>query len=361
MLACTASTANTMTQRNRHFWIRVLLGMALGILALDVLALTVLIIPLQASQQRRATSPSPIAPLSGNTVEQALILPTRDARTPWPTKTLAPTATPWLTSPATPEPPPATPVLAESSTPPQSSIAMAMPVLTESTAPPQSAPVTPVPSAEASSSTVVETPTSQPTATLTIAPDTSADPSRVSPEASELPVDAPSETPADALTETPVDNSGETPMPPGTPVPTPGDLPDFETYLRTNRNTVAGQPLDILSLTMDTTKGIVPRFVLEVAGSETNNVFAAQSAADVLEYGRHLLDDAKGYLGDEPCAIAVESSYRTSNSNECSNIPAWCQVGAYDQSAGTWTVTRTYVRGSFADGSDTIEAWNTGK
>ena len=68
---------------------------------------------------------------------------------------------------------------------------------------------------------------------------------------------------------------------------TPGtfdDLPDFETYLRIYGNTIGGHLFDIVGLTMDMTEYRHPRFVLEVAGSETNNVFAAQPATDVLDY-----------------------------------------------------------------------------
>jgi hypothetical protein len=133
---------------------------------------------------------------------------------------------------------------------------------------------------------------------------------------------------------------------------------DFETYLREHRNTIAGQPVEIMSLTMDMTNRALPRFVLEVAGSEANSVFASQPAADVLDYGRRLLDDAKRYLGGEHCAVAVERTYYTSNSDACSNAPAWCRLGAYDQATNTWTVTWTYVRGSFTGEPDTIEAWN---
>ena len=152
---------------------------------------------------------------------------------------------------------------------------------------------------------------------------------------------------------------GETPLPPA-PSGTFDDLPDFETYERIYRNTIAGQPFDIVSLTLDMTNGAIPRFVLEVAGSETQDVFAAQPATDVLDYGRRLLDDAKSYLGDEYCGIAVESTYKTSNRDACLNTPAWCQVGAYDQATNTWTVTWTYVRGSYTGGPYTLEVWNNG-
>ena len=194
-----------------------------------------------------------------------------------------------------------------------------------------------------------------PAAGASIAPHTSTDPATDTPETTETPVAESSEAPTVDPTETPVDNSGETPLPP-TPSGTYDDLADLETFFRRYRSTIAGQPFDIVSLTMDTTDGAAPRFVLEVAGSETNDVFAARSAADLLDYGRGLLDDAKSYLGGAPCAVAIVSTYKTPNTDACSNTPSWCQVGAGDQATVTWT----YVRGRYTGGPNALETWITG-
>ena len=76
-------------------------GWAFAMLVVDVLALTCLVIPLAASQQKRAQPVAFSRRLTQNPVDQALILPTHDPRKPWVTRTPRPTATPWLTLAAT--------------------------------------------------------------------------------------------------------------------------------------------------------------------------------------------------------------------------------------------------------------------
>jgi hypothetical protein len=364
-------------RRHRHLsWkVLALAGAGLVLLVANVLLLTLLVMPLAASTRRVSTSLSPRAPQS---VELALLLPTRDPGTPWPTGTPMPAATPGSNSLATNEAPPAP---GESIAQPNNTIAAATPEPVEnpplvrgltgqatplqapvgSTALPQSTvvPATPLPSVKAGAAALVTTPTPtlQAAAMPPIAPDASEEPPTETPEPVETSAVTPSETPSPTATTTPVANRGETPPPPGPPA-TPGDIPDFEAFLRLSRNTISGQPLELVSLTMDVTTGAIPRFVLEVAGSETNDVFAAQPAAEVLSYGRRFLDDAKRYLGDEQCAIAVESTYVTSNKDACTGAPTWCRLGAYDQAANAWTVNWTYVRGSFTGGPYTMEAWN---
>ena len=350
-----------MAQRDRHFGLKVtaLAGAACVLMVVDVILLTLVVGPSAASTRTRPT----VSTDATQGAALAFSLPTHDSRTPWPTRTPMRTATPRVTLPPTPESPPATPVLAVSSARPQNPLATlpgntaapATPVSAESPALPQNtlAQASPVPSVKTSSSALVTTPTPilQPAARATTAPDTGGGPPTATLD--------PLETPVDTPTETSVPKPGETPLPPP-PSGTFDDLPDLETYERIYRNTIAGQPFDIESLTLDMTNPAVPRFVLEVAGDETKDVFAAQSAADVLGYGRGLLDDAKSYLGDEYCGIAVKSSYETSNRDACSNKPAWCQVGAYNHSTGAWNVTWTYVRGSYTGGPYAMEVWNAG-
>jgi hypothetical protein len=116
-----------------------------------------------------------------------------------------------------------------------------------------------------------------------------------------------------------------------------------------------------VSLGVDRTDATLPRFVLEVAGGEEGSVFGSQPATDLTDYGRGFLEDAQRYLGGAYCAVAVESTYQTSDSGICSSAPDWCRLGAQDPTTNTWDVTWTYVRGSFTDGSYAIEAWNTGQ
>jgi hypothetical protein len=356
-------------QRDKHFGLKVfaLAGAACVLMVIDVILLTLVVGPSAASTRTIPT----VSTDATQGAALAFSLPTRDSRTPWPTRTPMRTATPWVTLPPTPASPPAMPLLAESTALPQNplatlpgnTLALATPVSAESPALPRNTPAsaTPVPSVKTSSSALVTTPTPtlQAAALATLAPDTGGGPPTATLAPLETPVGAPTETPTGVPTETSVPIPGETPSPPP-PSGSFDDLPDLETYERTYRNTIAGQPFDIESLTLDMTNSAIPRFVLEVAGGETKDVFAAQSAADVLGYGRGLLDDAKSYLGDEYCGIAVASSYETSNRDVCLNKPAWCQVGAYNQSTGAWTVTWTYVRGSYTGGPYAMEVWNAG-
>jgi hypothetical protein len=338
-----------------------LAGAAFVLLIVDVLVLMLIVMPLVATTR---TVPSVTLARPTGSGGLALLLPTRDPRAPWPTATPAQTVPAWQTLPPTPEPPPATSVQAPAgSTPPQSTLLPATPEPRGTTALPRSTlasaaprsvsvestvlPETPSPSAKTSGSALVTTPTpiQQPASMPAITPTISAGP--------------PSEIPT-TVTETPTATPAETPLPPTVPA-TLDDLPDFETYMRTYRNAIAGQTLDIVSLTVDRTNDAVPRFVLHVAGSEANSVFAAQSAADVLDYGSGFLDDAKRYLGGAYCDIAVESAYSATNSEACSQAPAWCELGPHDQATNTWTVTWTYVRGTFTGGAYAVEAWNMGK
>jgi hypothetical protein len=349
-----------MAQRDRHFSLKALAlgGAGFVLLVVDVVLLSWIIGPAAASTR---TVPTGLSARATQGAELALILPTRDHRTPWPTKIPMPTASPWLISTETPEPPPAIQVLAVSTALPQSTFAPTMPVLAESTALSRStlAPATPLSSAKTSSAALVTTPTPtlQPAAMATSAPDTGGGSPTATLGPRETPVGAPSETPAGDPTETPVANPGETPLPPAPPR-TYDDLPDFESYMRMYRNAIESQPFDIVSLGLDTTDSAIPRFVLEVAGSESQDDFAAQPATDVLDYSRHFLDDAKRYLGGEYCAVADESTYKASNKDACLNTPAWCQVGAYDQATNTWSVTWAYVRGSYTGGPYALEVWN---
>lgn len=352
-----------MAKRDRRFKVKVLAlaGAGFVLLVVDVVILTLVVMPLAASTRTISTG---LPARATQSTELALLLPTRDPRTPWPTVTPTPTGTQWP-APATHELPTATSVPAPvgSTALPNSTLAPATYVPEEGTASPQStvAPAASSRSAKASSSMLITTPTPtlQAAALPPSAPDTGAGPPAETPEPGETPGNAPSETPTATATNTPAANPGETALPPAPPG-TFDDLPDFETYLRIYRSGIAGQRFDIVSLTVDRADAALPHFVLEVAGSETDNVFAAQPPAAVLDYGRGFLDDAKRYLGDEHCAVAFVSTYKTSNGDACSQVPAWCQLGTFDQSTNTWTVIWTYVRGSFTGGPYTVEAWNAG-
>ena len=93
-----------MAQRHADLWLKILIGVVVALAIVDVLALSFVVAPLRASQQARAHTAELTAQLTRSTVAQALILPTRDPRKPWVTRTPPPTITPWLIPTATPTP-----------------------------------------------------------------------------------------------------------------------------------------------------------------------------------------------------------------------------------------------------------------
>ena len=303
----------------------VVLAVGAAVLALIVRPAAVPTFPLAGGASARGTRGA----------ENVIILPPLGSQTPWPGGTPAPTATTRQPVSPTPEPPADTRAPAAGS------------VVATSTG----APVTPQYPAEWTSSPAATSlaPSLEPSATPTLAlPPGTLPPAQTS---------TLSETPVAAPNASPTVGPSDTPLPPSFPV-TYDDLVDLEAYLRAARGTIAGQPLEILALTRDASSGAVPRFELEVAGSEADNVFAAQSAPDVLAYGRSILDDVKRYVGDQPCGITIVATYQTPSTDACSAAPVWCEVGASDDSTGTWTVSWTYVRGSYTGESSTVEAWN---
>jgi hypothetical protein len=123
-------------------------------------------------------------------------------------------------------------------------------------------------------------------------------------------------------------------------------------------NTIAGQQLDILEVTFYEVEAGLPRITVYVAGSDTNTGFAAQSGADVADYGRRLLDDVKRFFDGQSCAVAVVSKYDTLHPEACINNPTWCTVNAQDRNNHIWTITWTYVLGTSVDGADSVQTWD---
>jgi hypothetical protein len=317
-------------QRNRQL-LKVLIGVAVALLVVDVLVLIFVVAPLRTSQQARADTADRTAQLTGPTVNQALILPTRDPRKPWVTRTPQPTITPWLIPTVTPVPTAtATPVPADA---PASELAPDARDATGAAAP--------SPTVGAIMPTNTASPT--PPSTATIAPTDTPAATAVLPTATPLP---PTSTPSPT-------------RPPATPEPPPpiasGEAAQFQAYVRTYYNTIAGQPLDILAITFYEMEAGLPRITVYVAGDDTNTGFAAQSAEDAEDYGRRLLDDAKRYFDGQSCAVAVVSEYDTSDPEPCRDSPTWCTVTAQDRLNNRWTITWTYVLGTSIDGADNVQ------
>ena len=328
-------------RQDRHFGLRVLIGLMLAILVVDVLALTYVVVPLTAAQQKRTETPALSARLTRSAMDQALILPTHDPQKSRPTRTPTSAVTPWMIPTVTPEP--QRPAMPE----PMGSGATQAPTNAAGhglTSGPSDAAALAMPSP----ATKTVLPGDTPGLTLTLPPTTVT--------ATALPPgNDPLRETLDALAGT----AGETPSPPP-PRITPGNEAQFEAYVRDHYNTIASQPLDIVAVTLDMADPSIPLFVVEVAGGDTNNVFAAQPAASVSDYGRRLLNDAKFYFSGQYCAITVVSTYETSFPDVCSNNSSWCDLVIYDQSNDSWTAAWTYVQGTSTDAADTVETWNAG-
>lgn len=345
-----------MAQRDRNFWLKTLIVAACAILIGDVLVLTCIIVPLAAPRQKRAEMPAVSARLNQSARDQALILPTHDSRKAWATRTPLPTATPWLIR--TPTLGPETLALAG----PAASAAQIPANAPGASTTPESgggiAPMAPSPPATDVNPVSTPRPTSLPSAstpvpavtssTDTVLMDTPTPAGMLPTETAAAPTDTP----------TPTESPGTDQPPPTT---TPGKEAQFEAYVRDHYNTVGGQPLNIVSVTLDITAAGIPRFKVAVAGADTNNMFAAQPAAAVSDYGHRLLDDTKSYFAGQHCAITVASTYETSRGDACTNNSFWCELGTFNASANTWTVTWTYVWGSSIEGWDTVQIWNAGQ
>jgi hypothetical protein len=178
---------------------------------------------------------------------------------------------------------------------------------------------------------------------------------QATPETFAEPPAIPVETPAVPVEPSPV--ASITPLP-ERPVAWYNDIADLETFVRQHRGSIAGQQLDILSLTRtEPSPDAVARFTLEVNGSEASDVFAAQSAEDLLSYGQRLLDDVKRYQGGEACELVIKSSYEVTATGTCTDVPEWCTVDSGSTSAGIWSITRVYLQASYTAGVDSVTIW----
>jgi hypothetical protein len=208
----------------------------------------------------------------------------------------------------------------------------------------------------------------QPTATLRSATSVGQDP--VAPTPATTALTTPTQVAATPVAPTPVTPTpavAPTLTPEGAPVPTQtapalpaayDDLGDLETFLIQYRSAIAGHPFDILSLTVDTTDSDRPYFVLSVASTETESVFGARSAEELVSYGRALLGDVKRYAGGGPCTIVIDSTYQASSTDACAVAQPWCQSGAHDAATNTWAVNWIYLWAGHTDGLDTLDVWN---
>ena len=338
---------------DRHFWLKVIIGVVFAILVVAVLALAYAVIPLAASQQKRAEPPTLFSRLTYSPVEQALILPTHDPRKPWVTRTPRPTATPWLFL--------ATTIAAERlATPrPRGNAAQgALDAVRIDTVPKLSGVIAPVALSskvtgtepvESSGPTLLSAQGGEPTGSISQTPSPSVDDG-----AAMLPIET-LEAPTSTLDPTQLQVTDQPPPP-----IMPGDPAQFTAYVMDQYGAIAGQVLTIAATTLDTTENGAARLVVEVAGDGASDVFADQTAAAALDYGHRLLNDLKYYFNGQNCAIEVINTYETSNGGACTNNPPWCILDTFDASANTWMVTRTYVRGTSVIGLDNVETGNTG-
>jgi hypothetical protein len=236
-------------QRNRSFWLKTLMVATLVLLIVDMLALTCMLGPLAASRQKHVEPPVFSPRLTNSPAEQALILPTRDPRKPWVTRTPRPTPTPWLILASTLTPQlPATPAPAENA----SQVAAHAPAVVVT---PESGGIVALGTLSPQATVIQSVGSSSP---ISSAPQ-SVEPTGLAASAQAELTETP--TPAGMLpAETPVAPFG-TPSPtwsPGTDQPLPPSAPggeaQFTTYVMERYGAIAGQALNIASVTLDTTE-----------------------------------------------------------------------------------------------------------
>ena len=348
-----------MAQRDRYFWIKLVMGAVLGILVIDVLVLAVLIVPLRASPQVSARTRDLRAGPTQMVANQVIMIPTHDPSKPRPTRTPIPTATPWLEA--------AVRLAAQRQAELASGRNAAMTAASSAGAVPASGPgdtssQTMSSSAEAGAPTGTPSPaaTSQTEAIFAGTPEpTFAVPSSAEPFGTVTPTAA---VPAETLA-APTSVPSPTLLP-ATPEPSPStassDEAQFTAYVQDHYNTITGQPLDITAVTFAYPETGIPLVTVEVSGGTTNNVFAAQTADAVADYGRRLLNDAKAFCNSQSCAVSVVSKYETSDPEGCIGNPNWCYLTFYNEASQAWSVVWIYLVGTATEGSDSVQTWNAG-
>jgi hypothetical protein len=346
-------------QRHRYFWVKLMVGAVLGTLVVDVLVLAVLVVPLRASPQGSARTRDLRAGPTQMVANRVIMIPTHDPSKPRPTRTPIPTATPWLMAAVRL----AAQRQAELASVRNAAMAATIPVGAVPAPGPGDIPVPTMSSPTATaasagtvgltaSSQVEVTPAGTPSPTLEVP--SSAEPSGTVTPTAEVAAetsDAPTSVPSPTLTPA-------TPEP--SPSPTQGDEAQFTAYVEGRYNTIADQPLEIVSVTSVHSETGIPLVTVEVSGGVWNNVLAAQTADVIADYGRRLLNDIKSYFNGQSCSVNVVSKYETSDTDGCTSSPSWCYLGGYNQASQAWSVVWTYVVGTSTEGSDSIQTWNAG-
>ena len=359
-----------MTQRARLVWTRLLIGVFVGMVIIDVLVLTVVVLPLLPAEAAPAITPVLSIRLTQTAVVQALILPTRDPNRPWPLRAPTPTGTPRPVLPALRQPSPSVvqqPAQAEE-TPPRSRPAQAV---TRTTSPTEASAAADVaqatgPSTPAMRATATRTPGATPASITARAPGVpTSNIQRPNPAPPAAVVSPPGAVPTQELpasaTIAPTHVATPT-LAPATAQPPPpiaaGDAAQFQAYVQTHYDTILGQKLGIEAVSFSTAGPRTPGVTVELLGNDKDNVFAAQTAAAALDFGRRLLNDTKFYYHEQPCVVTVISRYETTDVTSCTHDPSWCYVRGYNQARKSWSIVRTYVRGTYIGGSTEVQVWN---
>jgi hypothetical protein len=361
-------------QRDKRFWVKLLVGVDYGILVVDVLVLAALVVPFRASSQVPTDARGLPARSTEPVADQVLVLPTHDPSKPWPTRTPLPTPTPWLvamvrlaaqrqaelelarstaqalanSSSIAPTQEPAGASIQPASTP-TTAVALADSSLSGGGA--QKAQVQPAATAGRAATSQMRT-TSAGTPSPTLAAPSPAEPFGTLAPTAVVPVEGlitPTSVPSPTLTPATLEPS---------PSKTQGDEAQFIAYVEGHYNTIADQPMEITGVTFAHPDSGIPLVTVEVSGGVWNNVFAAQPADVIADYGGRLLNDTKSYFNGQSCSVNVVSKYETSDLDGCTNIPSWCYLGGYNQASQAWSVVWTYVIGTSTDESDSVQTWN---
>ena len=156
------------------------------------------------------------------------------------------------------------------------------------------------------------------------------------------------------------------PQPTAQPLPTPtpvlysgGAEAEFKSYLRRSYSTIAGQVLEIEDIYIGNEGGQYPlRWIsIDLTRHSSLYVFAEQTKAAALAYGRSLLKDTIKYFGGQDCSAYVDSTWYTFHLADSYFDEEWYYIGDFDVDDG-WYISKDYVKAYYRNGIEEVEVWN---
>lgn len=138
-----------------------------------------------------------------------------------------------------------------------------------------------------------------------------------------------------------------------------GTEAEFQDYLQNKYDSISGQPLEIVDITIfrESSGSGIDSISIQLS-SNSAVAFAQQSREDLTEYGRNLMQDAATYFGSTSYLIRVyELFYDDYLSDDYFN-ESWFYIGDYSVSRNAWPIYRDYIIGYYSDGYTRLDIWN---